>query len=588
MDTPDLHLEATEHRREDEQPVTLWHAFFAAEVPYLTHVLASYDEAAGPGLRDALMDDLLATQVAFLRALHPLGQDAGAIELRLGYSPRRRRVRIHLLGRASASERAVAADRGARLWRHLAACFPRQLYTLYPLSGDGGTGVRKILEAAEQMVELVEMRRHERHESLDSGLTGYVVFPLSGAPDSLQGLFHFLAGQSRCYEISICLQPTDLEPAERDLFATIASACRERERRAEEAVTTTVERVSVSAGDVADLYTAYLRELQSPFLMRVTVAGDGPIDAGLLGSILGDTSHPIELQDRTAPNRPGDFIAPADAAQEALARFNLRYLELFDWTPRQASPRHLELGRLRRLVDAESASSLFRLPVPPIGGLPGIDSRPPSLFEPLPEAMTMPSEGTKTLALGDAHVELTQFTQHALIAGTIGSGKTNTSVLMLYKLWSEHRVPFLVIEPVNAEHDDYRSLGRHFPIPDELRIFTLGDERTSPLRLNPFTVPDGVILNAHIAGLMACFLAALPMGDGPLPSLFREAIRNIYFARGWDPDERGGEMEREVPGLMDLRDELDWLIARRYGAKSEVAQTLIGASVTRINAPEES
>lgn len=198
--------------------------------------------------------------------------------------------------------------------------------------------------------------------------------------------------------------------------------------------------------------------------------------------------------------------------------------------------------------------------------------------------MLYPAPGAATLPIGPVNLPLKVLTQHVLVAGTIGSGKTNTSVQLLALLWEKHRLPFLVLEPVNAEHDDYRSLGRRLAVPDELRIFTLGDESTSPLRLNPFEVPPGVILNTHIAGLMACFLAALPLGDGPLPALFREAIRNVYFAKGWQEDERGGEREdAEIPGLPDLRDELDWLISQRYGARTETAQTLVGASVTRVN-----
>ncbi len=583
MRQPTLVVETTHHAGETEN-VALVHAFFGAEIPYLTHFLTAYDETDGPALRDSLVEDVLARQIAFIRSLHPGSDSPCTVELRFVFTPERRRVRLYLVGKATAPDELQARRRARWLWRHAAASFPHQLYPLRPIADGGDNELRTLLEFPGPGGTIAELRRHERHEHLDAGQTGYVVSPLQGSPDGLHRLFHNLVSQEQSVVVAAALKPTELQEEERHLLGVIASTCREQARRTEQALTTSVELVSIPAGDVADLYTRYLRQLQNPFLLRLTVASGGDIDEGILSALLADSAHPFEVEDRLMPNRAGDFVVPGQPTEDQAARFNLRYLEFYDWTARRAEPSRPQLGRLRRLTDAEGAASLFRLPIPPIGGLPGIDSRPPSLFEPLPEKMLFPPPDRRVLCLGEVHLDLRQLTQHALIAGTIGSGKTNTAIQLLHKLWAEHRVPFLVIEPVNAEHDDYRSLGRHFSVPDELRVFTLGDESTSPLRWNPFDVPDGVILNTHISGLMACFLAALPMGDGPLPSLFREAMRNVYFARGWLAEERGGEHERQIPSLQDLRQELHWLITQRYGDKSEVSQTLVGASVTRVNA----
>ena len=584
MEQPFLLVQATQHAGTDGAAVTFWHAFFAAEIPYLTHFLSAYDEDGGPQLRDAIVLDMLEHQVAFLRSLHQAGPYA-TFDLRFYYDPGRRRTRVLLLVKATGAERSDAEIRARQVWRHTQASFPHQLYPLRPLSGGKGKDeLEEFLAFPGPDGDFAEMRRHERQEHLELGMTGYALYPLQGSVNGLAHLFRFLAAQDRPYLVSVALRPTELEDAERDLLGAVASTLREQARRTEQAVTTSTEMVSIPAGDLADLYSLYLRRLLNPFLFRLSVAAEKTIDTGLLSAILQDISQPFEIEGRRVPNRPGDFREPSGSSERQLAWFNLRYLELFDWLPRDTQPLHAEMARLRNLVDAEAANSIFRLPIPPIGGLPGIDSRPPSLFEPLPEHMRFPPPELPTLNLGGVHLEVRQLTQHALVAGTIGSGKTNTAVQILHKLWTEHRVPFLVLEPVNAEHDDYRSLGRYFPVPEELRIFTLGDESTSPFRWNPFEVPHGVILNSHVSGLMACFVAALPMGDGPLPSLFREALRNIYFAKGWTGDDRGGEQDLEIPNLAELRDELDWLIRSRYGEKSEVAQTLVGASVTRVNA----
>src|SRR5205085_4534905 len=86
-------------------------------------------------------------------------------------------------------------------------------------------------------------------------------------------------------------------------------------------------------------------------------------------------------------------------------------------------------------------------------------------------------------------------TKHALVVGVTGSGKTNTCFRLLEQAWAGGRgVPFLVIESAKSE---YRSL-LHDPAFRGLRVFTVGDETTAPLRLNPFEVPAGVLVQSHL------------------------------------------------------------------------------------------
>ncbi len=78
-------------------------------------------------------------------------------------------------------------------------------------------------------------------------------------------------------------------------------------------------------------------------------------------------------------------------------------------------------------------------------------------------------------------------TKHGLIVGVTGSGKTTTCFSLLTQIYQDNnKVPFLVIESAKTE---YRSLLTS-PLFDEVNIFTIGDENLSPLRLNPFEVPE--------------------------------------------------------------------------------------------------
>jgi len=66
-----------------------------------------------------------------------------------------------------------------------------------------------------------------------------------------------------------------------------------------------------------------------------------------------------------------------------------------------------------------------------------------------------------------------------------------------------------------------------------LKIFTLGDEITSPFRLNPFEIMQGVKLQTHIDNLKAVFNASFVM-YAPMPYVLERCIHEIYQDKGWD------------------------------------------------------
>jgi hypothetical protein len=159
----------------------------------------------------------------------------------------------------------------------------------------------------------------------------------------------------------------------------------------------------------------------------------------------------------------------------------------------------------------------------------------------------------------DTAVSLRSLTRHALIAGSTGSGKTSTAVELLRQLWVEHRIPFLVIDPVNS--DGYRELAAE-PGFESLEVITIGDESAAPLRFNPFEVPTGVLVGEHLASLLACFTAAFGL-FGPLPSIYQDALNLTYLRAGFLATERPTGVERTWPTVVEF-----------LGAMSEVTEGL--------------
>ena len=123
-------------------------------------------------------------------------------------------------------------------------------------------------------------------------------------------------------------------------------------------------------------------------------------------------------------------------------------------------------------------------------------------------------------------ISLKDLTKHMLVVGTPGSGKTTFSVSLLDRLWKDHQIPFLVIEPAKNE---YRALVQSIP---DLQVFTPGKNFISPFVFNPFVPPKNVKLETYKSTLKTAFAAAVSMST-PLDKIFEEAVNNCYSDFRW-------------------------------------------------------
>lgn len=123
-------------------------------------------------------------------------------------------------------------------------------------------------------------------------------------------------------------------------------------------------------------------------------------------------------------------------------------------------------------------------------------------------------------------ISLKDLAKHMLVVGTPGSGKTTFSVGLLDRLWKDHNIPFLVIEPAKNE---YRALVQSIP---DLQVFTPGKNYISPFVFNPFVPPKNVRLETYKSTLKTAFAAAVSMST-PLDKIFEESINNCYSDFRW-------------------------------------------------------
>lgn len=238
------------------------------------------------------------------------------------------------------------------------------------------------------------------------------------------------------------------------------------------------------------------------------------------------------------------------------------------------------------LLTSSQLSAYVHFPEVETGGfaittLPDFDTVPPPDRAGFPLGQVIERGIPTTRSYVTAPEDLTR---HVFVAGTTGSGKTNT-VFHLLQQAAGVKVPFLVIEPAKAE---YRAFLDDPSVGADMQVFTLGDENVSPFRLNPFECPPGVPVAVHLDLLRSVFNVSFGMWT-PLPQVLEACLYRIYEDRGWDVtanrnrrlDDRS-DQTRAFPTLSDLAAKVDEVSAK-LGYEEKVTADIRAALRTRLD-----
>lgn len=188
--------------------------------------------------------------------------------------------------------------------------------------------------------------------------------------------------------------------------------------------------------------------------------------------------------------------------------------------------------RFPYIITADEAASFFRLPIGTDKINAGLNINESAVSNKtyskgIINAGDIELGKLKSSSLGDSiGLSLKDLAKHMLIVGTPGSGKTTFSVGLLDRLWKQHNIPFLVIEPAKNE---YRALVQSIP---GLQVFTPGKNFISPFVFNPFVPPKNVKLETYKSTLKTAFAAGVSMST-PLDKIFEETINNCYSDFKW-------------------------------------------------------
>ncbi len=325
------------------------------------------------------------------------------------------------------------------------------------------------------------------------------------------------------------------------------------------------------------------RLVERAFMVRMAVASPEALPPGVAGLFASSISPP-EKQGFDRGAHTLQVTEASDDALRQLLRWDLETVDVCHGVGRpeiweRPDPPSADLRLLSTLADATDAARAFRFPIAVEGSIPGfrVDRGQFGHTEVVDDDGPGITIGSLEGGGRPFKIPLKSLTKHALVAGSTGSGKTTTVLEMLRQLWVDHQIPFLVIEPVNSDADDYRRFVSE-PGFSDFEVITVGDEELCPLRFNPFEVPEGALIGEHVANLLNCFKAAFGLWE-PLPSIYDEALNATYFNAGLLTSQRA-TAEMTWPTIIDFLAAMR-TTTKNLGYTGEIKTNIEAASIRR-------
>lgn len=172
-------------------------------------------------------------------------------------------------------------------------------------------------------------------------------------------------------------------------------------------------------------------------------------------------------------------------------------------------------------------------------------------------------------------IDIKSLTGHTFITGSTGAGKSNAIYSILDALYSNKKIPFLIIEPAKGEYKHVFG-GR-----DDVHVFGTNPKITPLLRVNPFSFPCNIHVMEHIDRFIEILNAVWPM-YAAMPAILKEAVELTYERAGWDLLNSESKYSPAIfPDFYDLLEVLPEII-NQSDYSQEIKGNYAGALITRV------
>ncbi|MFB2917922.1 ATP-binding protein [Aerosakkonema funiforme] len=549
--------------------------FWGAIIPAIPDLVSLEQARTGMSYETAL-NQLIQAQQRWIQQLY--GESRFTLSLRLITSGNSEQDLIFgLVGKTEGQSEAETIIAARNFFNKIRDTFPNG-YPLAPCRNPEELALLRLPFLPSDTGHLAEFRRPITHlQTITSAdipnAVGVRIDPWIPNPSNFQELFRALLCHPTPAAIAINLCPTQLTRQETTylaeqarLYANVANISR-TESTQNRVLSSSVQYQEklLEAEQASQAWTRLQSSWRSPFEMTVSIICETSLPQSVIAAFQSAING--KPQAETQVGGSGEVAIAQTEPQKMAVRQNWADLTLHRWA------NTYELDRLPWLFSPEEVHSVFRLPIADRNGVWGLPSAPGATDARRPQKI---SQTPPEIHLGSLHLTKKQLTQHLLISGVPGSGKTNTSLYLLETLWREHRIPWMVLEPAKTE---YRGLRNVNSLEQELLIFTIGDERIAPFRFNPFELPPTINLDSHLGSLLDLFSVSMSMW-GPLPNVVEQLIQEAYKRKGFTI--LGDNSKLTPPRFSDLAALIPEIVPK-LGYKKETTDEITAALSVRLN-----
>ena len=553
--------------------------FWGAIIPAVPDLISLEQARTGMTYETAL-NQILQTQQRWIQQLH--GESRFTLSLRIITTGNPEAELIFgLVGKTEGQDEQETMTSARNFFNKISHSFPNG-YSFQPCQKAEDLALLRLPFLPEQTGSLGEFRRSitQLHSISSNDIrdrVGTQIDPWTPQQSNFQELFRALTCHTTPAAVAINLHSTNLTREESAfiaeqarLYANIASISR-TEQTQNRVLSNSVQYQEklVEAEQASQAWAKLSNSWRKPFEMSVSVISQTQLPQSVVSALqtaINDTS--TNRQDKSSTNSAsGEIVLAQTEAQKIALRQNWADLTLHRWA------NTYDLDRLPWLFSPEEVHSVFRLPIADRSGVWGLPSAPGAKDARRPQKI---SDTAGEIVIGSLHLRKKQLTQHLLISGVPGSGKTNTSLYLLENLWRKHQIPWMVLEPAQTE---YRGLKAVQSLQQDLLIFSLGDERVAPFRFNPFELPAGINLDSHLGSLLDLFSVSMSMW-GPLPNVVEQLIQEAYKRKGFTI--LGDNSKLTPPCFSDVASLISDIVPK-LGYKKETTDEITAAISIRIN-----
>jgi DNA helicase HerA-like ATPase len=564
---PSVSIEPTE-----QQAIAV---FWGAIIPAIPDLVSLEQARTGMSYETAL-NQVIQAQQRWIQQLH--GESRFTLSLRLITAGNSEQDLIFgLVGKTEGQSEIETVIAARNFFNKIRDTFPNG-YPLTPCRNPEELALLRLPFLPSDSGQLAEFRRPITHlQTITSAdipnAVGVRIDPWISNPSNFQELFRALLCHPTPAAIAINLCPTQLTRQETTylaeqarLYANVANISR-TESTQNRVLSSSVQYQEklLEAEQASQAWTRLQSSWRSPFEMTVSIICETSLPQSVIAALQSAING--KPQAETQQRGSGEVAIAQTEPQKMAVRQNWADLTLHRWA------NTYELDRLPWLFSPEEVHSVFRLPIADRNGVWGLPSAPGATDARRPQKISQPPP---EIHLGSLHLTKKQLTQHLLICGVPGSGKTNTSLYLLETLWREHRIPWMVLEPAKTEYRGLRSVNS---LEQELLIFTIGDERIAPFRFNPFELPPTINLDSHLGALLDLFSVSMSMW-GPLPNVVEQLIQEAYKRKGFTI--LGDNSKLTPPRFSDLAALIPEIVPK-LGYKKETTDEITAALSVRLN-----